>query len=430
MRYSKFLIVLTISSVVCSLNAQESWSHLVQRVASLSPNEAAYQIEPFLQLFPKNPAPYYYIAELNYNMCSHLNPLRENNELRTRIYNVRLYFGNFKHFAEHNSQKASDYPMIKTSRKTINADSLYSIVDEKLKEIENIDKRTKNLYDNFYKMVNQYNRCLQIFSEFTSNYQREKNAHLLLSDDDYTLLKQLKAIADSLPQNIELFQNALKAYPIPEYQPDITFQSINLYGLEGLTSTNFLRNDIVLWDYADWVNTFLTEQTTTYSAIYRDITTALSASAQTPDWILLNRIEQLDYHSVMTPLVCMHQLVSSTQHLAENPILTIDSLPEIKFFKVSTILQQAEVNDSLYAINAKLLTQSLSEENIRKYIPVMKAMHWTDTTDIKKATTADFDIFQNQLTYIRQQITRLKEKIHPSETIMNAIHQESIQRQE
>lgn len=414
MKYRKILAVLTISIGVFSLNAQESWSHLVQRIASLSPNEAVHQIEPYLQLFPKDPAPYYYIAELNFNMCPLLNPLCENNELRTRIYNVRLYFGNFKHFAEHTSQKASDYPMIKTSRKTINADSIYLIVDEKLKKIESIDIRTKKLYDNFYNMVNQYNRCLQIFSDFTSNYQREKNAHLLLSDNDYTLLKQLKAIADSLPQNIELFQAALKAYPISGYQPDITFQSINLYGLEGLTSTNFLRNNIVLWDYADWVNTFLMEQNTTYSTIYHDIIFALSdSSAQAPDWILLNRIEQLDYHSTMTPLVCMHQLVSSTRYLAENPILTIDSLPETEFFKVSTLLQRAEENDSLYAINAQLLTQSLSEENIKKYIPVMKSMHWTNTTDITKATAADFNIFQNRLAYIRQQVTRLKEKINP-----------------
>ena len=44
-----------------------------------------------------------------------------------------------------------------------------------------------------------------------------------------------------------------------------------MYRLDGLTHTDFLQNDIPLWNYSQWVSRFLEEQSTVYERLYSDL---------------------------------------------------------------------------------------------------------------------------------------------------------------
>jgi hypothetical protein len=85
------------------------------------------------------------------------------------------------------------------------------------------------------------------------------------------MLERLRRTADSVDQDILSYQQALALDTIPGYAPVFRKEAIELYRLDGLTHTDFLQNDIALWDYSAWVKKFLDEQVTVYESLYRDL---------------------------------------------------------------------------------------------------------------------------------------------------------------
>lgn len=120
-------------------------------------------------------------------------------------------------------------------------------------------------------MVDCYNRCRQTYTSFLEHYTREKIAHSQLNTTDEQLLHRLQNSADSMPEYIHAFEKALSLQPIPNYQPHFSIQPIELYRLDGMSASNFLQSEIVLWDYSAWVHHFLFVQKEQYERLYRNV---------------------------------------------------------------------------------------------------------------------------------------------------------------
>lgn len=311
-----FLVIcLSFSSAVFA----DEYDDLMLSVSDKQPYEASFLLKQYQEKNPSFGNVYYQMGKIFNEMIPSVHPLYDFSEISLYMYNARLYFGNCLYYATADEMKkyARYYSDLETNGKPLTSELLSSLLKGRIAKLKENEQNLKNLYATFYKMVDRYNRCTELFSQFNKQYIKIKNAHLLLSDKDRQLLVDLEQNADTLKTFIGDFQKALKLYPIENYNPMFSFQPIDFYRLDGLTSSDFLQNDIRLWDYSSWVKNFLSENRKQIEPWRKEMNkeqkrlASLSKKwfAETKkvdleepifaDRILLNKINKFDYESFM-----------------------------------------------------------------------------------------------------------------------------------
>ena len=336
-KMKKYLIIL-FGGLCLTSWAQPSYKELTARLPHLSPYEALYELSEYQAFFPSQPHPYYRMGSICYDLIPTEHPILAFGELKTILYNARLYYGNCLHFAQNQSLKTDYFPGVPLSGGRLIYDDLDHYLRARIDTVNNITARVNELHDSFYELVEQYNRCVALYTDFVGRYDRQKNADLLLTETDGVLLQNLQAKADSLPMLISRFQLALQQYPVSGYQPRISFKPIELYRLDGITVADFLQQEVMLWDYADWTRRFsdnqknniallraeiLKQQQTLLSGLSRwqqDTAFYTRLPEENDQSVLLNRIDRFDYGSFLIPLF------TAEQHLLGTSIEAHDAL--------------------------------------------------------------------------------------------------------
>ncbi len=265
------IFILLIACVSVCAQAQEKYSVVLERTKSLSPYEAIYELMDYQYWKPELAAVYYELGNHCYSLLPTRDPLHHYTELSTLLYQSRLFYGNCLHFAKDQKLPGWQYSEIADGQKKIDYATLEAYVRPRLKEVERQQIACDSIYHTFNRMSDRYNRCLTLFSTFLEAYTREKTAHLQLQPSERDMLIALQREADTLEIDIRTFKQALSLQPIPGYEPVFRKEEIALYRLDGLTHTDFLQNNVALWDYSQWVSRFLNEQTEVYERLYADI---------------------------------------------------------------------------------------------------------------------------------------------------------------
>lgn len=332
MTHIRFHILCLTVLLAAPVRAQEKYTDLLQRTQSLSPYEALYQLNEYQQTNPAFANVYYRMGNITYSLIHTCNPLRDYHELSLLYYQTRLYYGNCMHFATKATQKAQLYPEIPNHGNHLPTEVLNSYLQPRLDSVLLWAARTDTLHDRFYRMVDNYNTCRSMFTVFMEHNTREKNAHLMLDSAGRQQLTDIHRHAEQLDTDIALFQHALAVAPIYGYNPRFVFIPIELYRLDGLTSTNFLQDTVRLWDYGAWTTRFMQAQDSVYQVLYDDIVhehrtmeqcrqlyhdgQVLPAEVAHP--VLSNRIECADYHSPVSALLSIEHLAYSAMLLRQD----------------------------------------------------------------------------------------------------------------
>ena len=266
------ILVLTLCSLfVLPLGAQEKYSVVLEQTKQLSPYEAIYQLMEYQQLRPELPGVYFQLGELCYGILPTRDPLHHYAELSTLLYQSRLFYGNCLHFAKDQKLPGWQYEAIAMGQKKIEYAQLEQYIRPRLEEVKQQQTACDSIHNCFLRMTERYNRCQALFADLLSRYTREKTAHLQLQPQERQMLLALQQAADSLDENIREYRQALTLQTIPGYAPKFRKEDISLYRLDGLTYTDFMQNDIVIWDYSTWVRNFLREQDEVYEVLYADL---------------------------------------------------------------------------------------------------------------------------------------------------------------
>lgn len=268
MRTKLTVVLLTLVTIVC---AQEKYSVVLERAQGLTPYEAIYLLMDYQQDFPQQANVYYQLGNRCYELLSSRNALYNYHEYSELLYNTRLFYGNCLHFAKDQKLPGWQYAELAGGEKRIEYAVLESYLKPRLKEVERRKIACDSIHNSFYRLVEQYNRCQQLFSRFLTRYTREKTAHLQLTAEQRKELELLADEAAQLDTRIKAYTNALALEPLEGYNPQFRWLPIELYRLDGLTATDFLQNDVPLWDYNRWVSHFLDEQKEQYEQLYADL---------------------------------------------------------------------------------------------------------------------------------------------------------------
>lgn len=333
------------------LAAQEKYSVVLEKAAEMSPYEAIYYLMGYQQDKPENPNVYYQLGNRCYDLLPTCDPLHQYRELSELLYRSRLFYGNCLHFAKEQKLVAAQYPEIASDEKKLTYAALENYLQPRLKEIEKKQAACDSIHNSFYRLVERYNSCQQHFSQFLSLYTREKTAHLNLTNQQRAELEELAREAEQLKPLIDSYLQALSLEPVKGYNPRFRWQPIELYRLDGLTATDFLQNDVALWDYTQWVERFLEEQKNDYERLYTDVENEYerltlelkrySVGARVSDRIdesVVGRCKRLELETpraqALASMQTLVQLGSTEQQLAESKApSTRELVPLLQLYK-------------------------------------------------------------------------------------------------
>lgn len=252
-------------------SAQEKYNVVLEQVQTLSPYEAIYVLMDYQTWHPDYPSIYYHLGNLTYDLLPTRDPLHHYTELNSLLYRARLFYGNCLHFAKDQKLTGWQFEPLAQGQKRIEYPVLEQYIRPRMEEVKKQQTACDSIHNTFVRMVERYNRCQALYTDFLNRYTREKTAHLQLQPEEQQLLKNLQWAADSLDQDIQAFRTALALHKIEGYDPQFRKEPILLYRLDGLTYTDFLQNDIATWDYSAWVRQFQTEHANVYERLYRDL---------------------------------------------------------------------------------------------------------------------------------------------------------------
>ena len=368
----------------CKANAQgessERYSELLARTESLPAYEAMYHMLAFQRFHPENAPIYYRLGDVVYSLLPSKDALHDYKERAELLYKARLFYGNCLHFLEGRVPRGETFPTVVPAGKKVEYADIETYLRGRLDTINRWRQETDTLHDRFYRMVDRYETCRQLFLGFMEKYPSEKLAHLCLSDDDRANLQQLSQLTKQFEQDKQLFAEALKISPVPYYAPQFRMVPIALYRLDGITSSDFLANDIPLWDYSDWANSFLYVQQHTYQTLMRDMVqefTMLNFGMERfhqgqPVQIetnprLANRVECYDYNSPMAAFIRMEQTIALTILQAQDSLTADEQITNSELS--ARITANIEVQQRMEEIHDMLrnFKQRIDETTDKKY---------------------------------------------------------------
>lgn len=134
-------------------------------------------------------------------------------------------------------------------------DSVKAVFERGLIEADSFLIHMPPIHSNFMKMVEQYDLATKNFVRINGDYNSLKDVYLLFDDELESRFDLVKSSYDSTLYYFRKYKEAAAEYPPFELNQDISISQIKTYRLDGLViQTDFLVDNIRLWDYGSWVD--------------------------------------------------------------------------------------------------------------------------------------------------------------------------------
>ncbi len=184
------------------------------------------------------------------------NPYKEFEYTKLFIYNTKLYFNLAKRYIKDEKNKNRSYyknaPIIPKGKK-LQISDINAYIDSQVEDITDYENNVVKIINYYNKSSDYYNECVSIFMKINTTYTKIKNIYLSDEPELLSDMQRLKSDFDSTLVYFQLYKDALKKFPIQNYNQTYKLKDIITYRLDGLTYSDFLQNDILLWNYKKWV---------------------------------------------------------------------------------------------------------------------------------------------------------------------------------
>lgn len=234
-----------------------------------------------------------------------------------------------------------------TNKVVINRDSILRRVthdvNHKLKDIAIHRGEIHHIFKLFNKSVSLYDKSATIYKTINVKYSSVKEMCLLSDDALHNDLAAIQHAYDSSHHYFELYQKAIKHYPIHHYNQHLEVENIETFRLDGLSKAEFLSNKPKVWNYSKWSKDiihalekdirYIRAAILRYDEMYNTYSEKLSigklpydsATAVVPDKKLYSLANKYDYNSMALKILDYKQKKleyeagqASPYHSAEN----------------------------------------------------------------------------------------------------------------
>lgn len=406
---------------------QERYTDLIARVEDMPPYVKMYHLLAYQRFHPEHAAVYYRLGDGAYTLLASKDPLHNFAERHELLYKSKLFYGNCLHFLGGKLPRNETFPTIQPAGKRLEYEDVERYLRARIDTIARWRAETDTLHDRFYRMVDAYESSRLLFLSFMEKYPSEKLAHLCLTDEDRQALHRLGVLTAAFEQQKRLFTEALSASPVLGYAPQFRMMPILTYRLDGVTSSDFLANDIPLWDYAGWTTSFLNVQRITYQTLMREIVqehtmieTGLTRFREglpidiSPNELLSNRIERYDYHSPLSLFIRLEQLAANTALQAQDSISGDEPIPdELLGGRISAVLEAQQRYDEATTL-LRQLRQQVDDGAEKKYAFFLKEAKFANFEQVISYADGVVD-FQRVLTHQIEEQLQEYANTHPQQ---------------
>lgn len=257
----RIFILIILAAVASNLFAQRrlKYKDIFDRIGKEPAEHSVLKLSEFQKINPEFPNTYLQIGTIQWNWLKEEDPFLNYQYVERLIYNTKLYLGLAK------SKINADEKEVKKNKTYYGNFNITSSIDELdqqavLNYIQKIsdkvleyEKNVTAIINNYNNTVSKYNTCLDTYKSIVARQNNYKNLLLTATKEYKQQMKDLSQNYDSVIYYFNEFKTALGNYPIKNYNQNLKITKIATYRLEGLTSSDFLKPEITIWDYQSWV---------------------------------------------------------------------------------------------------------------------------------------------------------------------------------
>lgn len=201
---------------------------------------------------------YFQLGETELEFFREFDPIVNRNGSRHYIYNAKINYGLSKGFL--NTKEAIKYPAFYNIASS-NKDSLVALiqakVDKKYETVVLYSEAYERLLIHYDKAVDFYLKAQQKFIDINTS---SENLRALFLTANNTLRQNIKEVGqdfDSCIYHLERYKSAYQELPHKKKRKvKLNLQKIHHFRMNGITPSNFLADEIDLWDYHEWSQNF------------------------------------------------------------------------------------------------------------------------------------------------------------------------------
>ncbi len=199
---------------------------------------------------------YFQLGIIAKEWAKSFNPYKEFVYTKRFIYNTKLYFNLAKRYIKDEKNKNRSYyknaPIIPKGKK-LQISDINAYIDSQVEDITDYENNVVKIINYYNKSSDFYNECVSTFMNINTTYTKIKNIYLSDDPELFSEIQKLETDFDSTLIYFQLYKEALKKFPIQNYNQTYQLKDIVTYRLDGLTFSDFLQNNILLWNYKKWV---------------------------------------------------------------------------------------------------------------------------------------------------------------------------------
>lgn len=372
-----------------NVNAQKAirWKDVMEITEKGSKEESYMALQEFQRQNPDNALVYYKLARITEYYSTFFDPMIDPMLVSYFTYETKNYLGLAKvkldeKEVKKNREYLTEIKIIGQNSKLEYPDVLFDI-ETRIKANSDYKYNVDIITRNFNLSVKHYNSCLRLFKELNNKNVKINDLYLTSVQADIDKVFEIKSSYDSTIYYLEELKTALHNYPIKSYAPSYVITPITTHRLEGLTPSNFLTSNFIIWDFGTWTKDFFKVLNGDVKDLRARIQTADSKLEETikdfssrefytdtlpyytPEKALLFKIAKYDYNS---PVVSLFEykmkkvkLLAAIHAQMNNPNYNAQWLDKARYY-INTTNEIDEVSKELVSMQ-----NNITDENIQKY---------------------------------------------------------------
>jgi hypothetical protein len=209
---------------------------------------------------PEWPNVYFQMGNIQLAQFLEFDPLVDRNSSRQFIYNAKTNFGLAKNYMDEKEARKNYewYGLTKVKDKDSLVDMTLQLVDDRYTQTVAYSENYEKLVFHFDKAVSFYLSARENFIDI--NTRAENLRELFLTADD-VLKEEIKTVGrdfDSSLYHLERYKQVYQKMPYKKIrEANIMLKEIDHYRMNGITPSNFLSDNLELWDYRSWSQNFI-----------------------------------------------------------------------------------------------------------------------------------------------------------------------------
>lgn len=221
------------------------------------------QAEPFLKKYlaenDDNPSAYLFMGIIYQEKSAKDDVLKEANLLISHIDSAILFYDKSYPKITEKDVKRNDgnYVMytrrdLRTGEFGIKLSDIQLDIETRVKALKEKKERIKSLNKNYKLAETQYHRANSLYKTLQSRFTTHKELYLRANDSLIINLDQLVSVFDSSQVTFKNYKTTSQVLGKTGYNQLVDLQEIKDLKKDGSTLSDFMMDDIKLWNYSDW----------------------------------------------------------------------------------------------------------------------------------------------------------------------------------